>query len=190
MGFYQLYGKLGSASPEESSPSQHKLRKAKLPQRSIPNETVSQLKILFDELLLSKQKFMDCVVSLTFQRVTAQRLCYRLDSDLYTFYNNPESQEAIRNLRIQTQTWIQDIQHKLLALDRYLLQEVPTLPDCGPRSAYQMARSRYLQELRIIIVEFLAILDQQKQDLKALCNEYCEFVSEQYYASKSIFFSY
>lgn len=180
----QLYEKLSSVSIEESLESHPFRQTDKIVEHRISDDVVSQLKTHISKITAGKQEFMDCVVTLTLQRVSSQRLCYRIDSELYAVYNNPESREAIRTLRTEVQTWIREIQKRMLALDSYLTQEVPAVARYGMKSAYETVRKQYAQELQGLISEFIAILEQQKRDLKELCNEYCNFVSEQYYASK------
>ena len=188
MGLYQLYETLG-ASPEKTARSKRKRLKAESrtetsPEPLISHEIMNELQAQLSAISESQKAFIECIVAVTNARVSAQRLCYRLDSDLYSFYNNPESREQLKVSRLQVQGWIRDIQQQILSLDAYVGSTLPASTSHRKRhkkTVYEIKRTRYVRLLHSLIAEFVAILDQQKQDLKEVCNDYCQFITEQYH---------
>lgn len=202
MGIYQLYEKLGP-SPEPALSSNNSTNSSNtsattgssgmgpLPEAAgvISNETANELQRHVTGIVDSQKTLIECVVAVTNARVSAQRLCYRLDSEAYSFYNNAESREQLKQARLSVMERIRDVQQRILAFDRYICTSVPPAAASGYRkrprqrqrvSAYESKRSKYLRSLRALVSEFSGILDQQKRDLKEVCNDYCHFITERY----------
>lgn len=141
----------------------------------------------------SQKGFIECIVNVTNTRVSAQRLCYHLDSEMYNFYNNPGSREQLKLARLQVQDWIRDVQQKILSFDRCICNSLPPVVAFGYRkrqkpSSYEAKRVKYLRLLRSLVAEFVAILMQQRVDLKEVCGDYCHFITEQYHSGKFCFY--
>lgn len=184
MGFYQLYEKLGSVSPDRPSRRHRKRAPSSRAELCVSGEVAGQLQAKFAELSANKYRFIECIVALTNLRVAAQRLYYKVGSPLYDAHNNSNSRNSISNLRIQSQHWTREIQRQILALDRYLTEAIPSGRGRRRTGVYEIKRAKYLSDLQAFTNEILGILGQHKRDLKELCNEYCESISQQYYSSE------
>lgn len=202
MGIHQLYEKLGtSPEPALSSNNSNVSNSTNFTRSSastgasvigpspeagmISNETANELQRHVAGIVDSQKALIDCVVAVTNARVSAQRLCYRLDSEAYSFYNNAESREQLKQARLRVMERIRDVQQRILVFDRYICTSVPPAVASGYRkrqrvSAYESKRGKYLRSLRSLVSEFSGLLDQQKRDLKEVCNDYCHFITERY----------
>lgn len=192
--FTTLYEKLAGSPIDSLQSKRHQRRsgdsttsEGPCSESIIPTEVANELQSQMEAIVACQNNFIDCIISVTNTRVSAQRLCYRLDSDLYAYYNNPESRERLKLARLKVQEWIRDVQQKLLCHDRYISTHLPPLAKSGyrrrqKRTAYEVKREKYLRALRVRISEFVAILDQQKRDLKEVCNDYCQFITQQYHS--------
>lgn len=188
MGLYQLYEKLGGVSPgpllNKRRPRRTRSNTSLTEVRSVPHEVACNLDDRFTDLRNAIETLVERIAANTNQRVTAQRLCYDMGSSKYDVYNNEQTRAEISRIRSQVQNWIQDIQKQLLGLDKYLADALPPVGRRQHRSTYEMGRTQYLRGLRSLLTEFLEITVQLKRDLKDLCNEYCEYISEKYYTGK------
>lgn len=176
MSFQQLYEKLGSASPR---PLGTNVSEAVVAEPHVSNEVLNQLPVSLKELTIHKQHLVDSLEAVIHKRVEAQRLHPQQESPLYDKYNNPQSQDDIKRLRLEIEVEIKKITQLIMDLYR----DTERLPLRGPTSVHD-EQTRYLQQFRDIICEYVAMLMQIKQDYKDICREYDDFITAKYYISE------
>jgi hypothetical protein len=123
----------------------------------------------FKDFTAKKHELIDSIVEVNRNRVSAQRICYNMDSELYGRYNNPEILDSIRTGRAEVKTTIEDIQRLLVLLNKEIGQLYP-----------QDVQHLFLQELRKSTTEFLGILSQTRQDMMDTCLQYVKYITKQY----------
>lgn len=176
MSYQQLYEKLGSAS---LGPLGTKVSEKPEAEPHVSNEVLNQLSANLKELSIHKQHLVDSLEAVIHKQVEAQRLHPLPKSPLHDKYNNPQSQEEIKRLRIEIEVEIKKITELIMDLYR----ETERLPLRGPTGAHD-EQTRYLQQFRDIIGEYVGMLMQIKQDYKDVCREYNEYITKKYYISE------
>lgn len=153
--YYQSVGKQRSLS----------LRKYKRTLPPLPDEVQEY----FKGFTAKKHELIDSIVKVNCNRVSAQRICYNIDSELYSRYNNPETLDSIRTVRAEVKATIEDIQKLLVSLDLEIGRSYP-----------QDVQHLFLQQLRKSTTEFLGILIQTRQDMMDTCLQYVKYITKQY----------
>lgn len=141
------------------------LRKCKRTLPPLPDEVQEY----FKGFTAKKHELIDSIVKVNCNRVSAQRICYNIDSELYSRYNNPEILDSIRTVRAEVKATIEDIQKLLVSLDIEIGQTYP-----------QDVQHLFLQQLRKSTTEFLGILIQTRQDMMDTCLQYVKYITKQY----------